>query len=48
MMRGREAHDDRTEPQGGEGWMHLEDGRMDPDVHDQRKKLAKRVSSNQH
>jgi len=33
MMRGREARDDRTEPQGGEGWMHLEDGRMDPDVH---------------
>jgi hypothetical protein len=29
-------------------WMHLEDERMDPDVHDQRKLLAKRVSSNQH
>jgi len=28
--------------------MHLEEGRMDPDVHDQRKLLAKRVSSNQH
>jgi hypothetical protein len=28
--------------------MHLEDERMDPDVHDQRKLLAKRVSSNQH
>ena len=46
MMRGREAHDDRTEPQGGEGWMHLEDGRMDPDVHDRRKMLAEQLSFN--
>ena len=48
MMRGREARDDRTEPQGGvtvdasRRWM---DG---PDVHDQRKMFAKRMSSNQH
>ena len=46
MMRGREARDDRTEPQGGEGWMHLEDGRMDPDVHDRRKMLAEQLSFN--
>ena len=29
-----------------EWWIHLEDGWMDPDVHDRRKMLAKRVSSN--
>ena len=46
MMRGREARDDKTEPQGGEGWMHLEDGRMDPDVHDRRKVLAEQLSFN--
>jgi len=35
-----------TEPQDGEWWIHLEDGWMDPNVHDRRKMLAKRVSSN--
>ena len=45
--RGREARDDGTKPQDGVWWTHLEDGRMDPDVHDQRK-IARRASSNQH
>ena len=45
-MRGREARDDGIEPQDGEWWTHLEAGRMDPDVHDQKKTLVKQVSSN--
>ena len=45
---GCEARADGNEPQDGEWWIHLEDGWMDPDVHDRRKILAKRVSSNQH
>ena len=36
-----------AEPDDGVLWTYLEDGWMDPDVHDQRKLLAKRVSSNQ-
>ena len=43
-----EGCDIEAEPEDGEWWTHLEDGWMDPDVHDQRKLLAKRVSSNQH
>ena len=34
-----------AEPEDGEWWTRLE-GWMDPDVHDWRKMLAKRVSSN--
>ena len=45
-MRGCEARADRTETQDGEWWIHLEDGWMDPNVHDRRQMLAKRVSSN--
>ena len=47
-IHGREAHDFGAELEDGEWWIHLEDGWMDPDVHDRRKILAKRVSSNQH
>ena len=35
-----------AEPEDGDWWTHLEDGRMDPDVHDQRRTLAERLSSN--
>jgi len=42
----REWRDDGVEPEDGEWWTHLEDGWMDPDVHDRRQMLAKRVSSN--
>jgi len=45
-MRGCEARADGTEPQDGEWWIYLEDGWMDPNVHDRRQMLAKRVSSN--
>ena len=45
-MCGCETRDDGTESQGDEWWMHLEDGRMDPDVHDQRKMLAEQLSFN--
>ena len=31
---GGEAHDFRAESEDGEWWTHLEDGWMDPDVHD--------------
>ena len=47
-MHGREAYDFGAETEDGEWWIHLEDGWMGPDVHDRRKMLAKRVSSNQH
>ena len=40
------AHDFGAELEDGEWWIHLEDGWMDPDLHDRRKMLAKRVSSN--
>ena len=43
---GYEARDDRTEPQDSVWWTHLEARRMVPDVHDQKKTLVKRVSSN--
>jgi len=36
-MHGRETHDFGTELENSEWWIHLEDGWMDPDVHDQRK-----------
>ena len=42
----REGCDDGAEPEDSEWWTHLEDGRMDPDVHDRRKMLAERLSSN--
>ena len=35
-MRGCEARADGTEPQDGEWWIHLEDGWMEPEVHDQK------------
>ena len=38
--------DDGAEPEDGEWWTHLEDGRMDPDVHDRRKMLAEQLFSN--
>ena len=41
-----EGCDIEAEPEDGEWWTHLEDGWMDPDVHDRRQMLAKRVSSN--
>ena len=42
----REGRDVGAEPADGEWWTHLEAGRMDPDVHDQKKTLVKQVSSN--
>ena len=42
----REGCDVGTEPEDGEWWTHLEDGRMDPDVHDRRKMLAEQLSPN--
>ena len=41
----REGCDVGTEPEDGEWWTRLEDGRMDPDVHDRRKMLAEHLSS---
>ena len=35
-----------AEPEDDEWWTRLEDGWMDPDVHDRRKMLAERLSSN--
>ena len=35
-----------VEPEDGEWWTRLEDGRMDPDVHDRRKMLAEQISFN--
>ena len=35
-----------AEPEDGEWWRRLEDGRMDPDVHDRRKMLAEQLSDN--
>ena len=35
-----------AEPEHGEWWTRLEDGRMDPDVHDWRKMLAEQLLSN--
>ena len=42
----REGCDVGAEPEDGEWWTRLEDGRMDPDVHDQRKMLAEQLSFN--
>ena len=41
-----EGCDVGTEPEDGEWWTHLEDGWMDPDVHDRRKMLAEQLFSN--
>ena len=35
-----------AKPEDGEWWKCLEDGRMDPDVHDRRKMLAEHLLSN--
>ena len=42
----RERCDIEVEPEDGEWWTHLEDGQRDLDVHNQRKILAERLSSN--
>ena len=42
----REGYDVGTEPEDGEWWTRLEDGQMDPDVHDRRKMLAEQLSFN--
>ena len=42
----REGCDVGTEPEAGEWSTRLEDGRMDPDVHDQSKMLAEQLFSN--
>ena len=42
----REGCDVEVEPGDGEWWTRLEDGRMDPDVHDRRKMLVEQFSSN--
>ena len=42
----REECDVGAESEDGEWWTCLEDGRMDPDVHDRRKMLAEHLSSN--
>ena len=41
----REGCDVEAEPKDGEWWTCLEDGRMDPDVHDRRKMLVEQFSS---
>ena len=42
----REGYNVEAEPEDGEWWTRLEDGRMDPDVHDRRKMLAEQLFSN--
>ena len=42
----REWRDIGAEPEDGEWWTRLEDGRVDPDVQDWRKLLAEQFSSN--
>ena len=42
----RKGCDVGAEPEDGGWWTCLEDGRMDPDVHDRRKMFAERVFSN--
>ena len=42
----REGCDVGAKPEDGEWWKRLEDGRMDPDVHDRRKMLAEQLFSN--
>ena len=46
MDEPREGCDVGAEPEDGEWWTRLEDGRMDPDVHDRRKMLAEQLSFN--
>ena len=41
-----EGCDVGIEPEDGEWWTHLEDGWMDPDVHDRRKMLTEQLSFN--
>ena len=41
-----EGCDVEAEPGDGEWWTRLEDGRMDPDVHDRRKMLIEQFPSN--
>ena len=43
-MHGREAHDFGAELEDSEWWIRLEDGWMDPDMHDQRK-IARQAST---
>jgi len=42
----REGRDVEAEPEDGEWWTRLEDGWMDPDVHDRRKMLTEQLSFN--
>jgi len=42
----REGCEVEAELEDGELWTRLEDGRMDPDVHDRRKLLVEQFSSN--
>ena len=42
----REGCEVEAELEDGELWTRLEDGRMDPDVHDRRKLLIEQFSSN--
>ena len=42
----REWRDNGVEPEDGEWWTRLEDGRVDPDVQDRRKLLIEQFSSN--
>ena len=42
----REGCDVGAEPEDDEWLTRLEDGRMDPDVHDRRKMLAEQLSFN--
>ena len=42
----REWRDIGAEPEDGEWWTRLEDGQMDPDVHDRRKMLAEQLFAN--
>ena len=46
MDEPRGGRDDGAEPEDGEWWTHLEDGRMDPDVHDRRKMHTEQLSFN--
>ena len=41
-----EGCDVEVEPEDGEWWTCLEDGRMDPDVHDRRKMFVEQLSFN--
>ena len=42
----RDWRDIGAEPEDGEWWIRLEDGRVDPDVQDRRKLLAEQLFSN--